>query len=132
MRLAMEGAVCAESTPSRIPIFIYVTHDQREALALSDRIAVIEQGRVQGTRYTTRDLPASSDTLRSELCLGGRERDTCGSALTASDLSFAAVAWTYRMRVTTAPAASRRYSWYDRRRCRFAPSGMTVPVTSTA
>src|SRR5207245_341011 len=38
---------------------IYVTHDQREALTLSDRIAVIDHGRIQqiGTPRTLYDAP---------------------------------------------------------------------------
>ncbi|MBW4656022.1 MAG: ABC transporter ATP-binding protein [Kaiparowitsia implicata GSE-PSE-MK54-09C] len=41
--------------------FIYVTHDQDEALALSDRIAVMDQGQVQqlGTPRDIYDAPAS-------------------------------------------------------------------------
>ncbi len=41
---------------------LYVTHDLREALALGDRIAVIEQGRVvqEGTLDSLRARPASS------------------------------------------------------------------------
>lgn len=41
--------------------FIYVTHDQEEALALSDRIAVMHNGRVQqiGTPQEIYDRPAS-------------------------------------------------------------------------
>src|ERR687898_665266 len=57
--------------------FIYVTHDQEEALTMSDRIAVMNQGVVEladGTRMTVlvpnadtearRDLPAAGDTAR--------------------------------------------------------------------
>ncbi|NJO73627.1 MAG: ABC transporter ATP-binding protein [Leptolyngbyaceae cyanobacterium RM1_406_9] len=41
--------------------FIYVTHDQEEALALSDRIAVMHNGQVQqiGTPKQIYDRPAS-------------------------------------------------------------------------
>ncbi|MBD2102219.1 ABC transporter ATP-binding protein [Leptolyngbya sp. FACHB-261] len=41
--------------------FIYVTHDQEEALALSDRIAVMHQGQVEqiGTSQEIYDCPAS-------------------------------------------------------------------------
>jgi ABC-type Fe3+/spermidine/putrescine transport system ATPase subunit len=41
--------------------FIYVTHDQEEAMALSDRIAVMHQGRVEqvGTPKEIYDFPAS-------------------------------------------------------------------------
>ncbi|GAB4381994.1 MAG: ABC transporter ATP-binding protein [Elainellaceae cyanobacterium] len=42
--------------------FVYVTHDQEEALALSDRIAVMSQGRVEqiGTPKEIYNRPASS------------------------------------------------------------------------
>ena len=43
---------------------VYVTHDQGEALALSDRIAVVNQGRLEQvgtpTRFTSGRAPASS------------------------------------------------------------------------
>ncbi|MBW4464634.1 MAG: ABC transporter ATP-binding protein [Pegethrix bostrychoides GSE-TBD4-15B] len=41
--------------------FIYVTHDQEEALALSDRVAVMQQGRVEqvGSPREIYDCPAS-------------------------------------------------------------------------
>ena len=37
--------------------FVYVTHDQREALALSDRVVVFDEGRVDAGRHAGRDLP---------------------------------------------------------------------------
>ena len=42
--------------------FVYVTHDQREALALSDRIAVFNQGRLEqlGTPSEIYRKPASA------------------------------------------------------------------------
>jgi spermidine/putrescine transport system ATP-binding protein len=41
--------------------FIYVTHDQEEALVMSDRIAVLDQGRIQqlGTPQSVYDEPGS-------------------------------------------------------------------------
>ena len=46
--------------------FVYVTHDQREALALSDRIAVLNDGRIQqvGTPDEIYRRPASPFTAR--------------------------------------------------------------------
>lgn len=46
--------------------FIYVTHDQEEALALSDRIAVMHQGQVEqvGTPETIYDTPATPFVAR--------------------------------------------------------------------
>ena len=38
--------------------FVYVTHDQREALALSDRIVVFDEGRIEQLGDAGRDLPA--------------------------------------------------------------------------
>jgi spermidine/putrescine transport system ATP-binding protein len=42
--------------------FIYITHDQGEAFAMSDRIAVMQAGRIEqiGPPRTVYDLPASS------------------------------------------------------------------------
>jgi spermidine/putrescine transport system ATP-binding protein len=46
--------------------FVYVTHDQREALALSDRIAVMNAGRLEqvGTPQQTYSTPVSSFAAR--------------------------------------------------------------------
>ena len=46
--------------------FVYVTHDQREALALSDRIAVFDDGRIQqlGSPEDIYHAPASPFTAR--------------------------------------------------------------------
>ena len=40
--------------------FIYVTHDQREALVMSNRIAVINHGRAWGTRSCSRPIRLAS------------------------------------------------------------------------
>jgi putative spermidine/putrescine transport system ATP-binding protein len=42
--------------------FIYVTHDQEEALTMSDRLAVLDQGRIQqmGTPAEVYDRPATA------------------------------------------------------------------------
>jgi ABC-type Fe3+/spermidine/putrescine transport system ATPase subunit len=47
--------------------FIYVTHDQREALALADRLAVMSDGRIEqvGTPEEVYRFPASESVARS-------------------------------------------------------------------
>ena len=47
---------------------IFVTHDQSEALSLSDRIAVMSQGRIRQLRHAGRDLPPPGRPLRRVLC----------------------------------------------------------------
>jgi len=56
--------------------FIYVTHDQDEALSMSDRIAVFSQGRIEqiGTAFDLYERPASvfvADFVGSSNLLGG-------------------------------------------------------------
>ena len=48
---------CGASTARSGATFVYVTHDQREALALSDRVVVFNEGRVDPGRNAGRDLP---------------------------------------------------------------------------
>ena len=43
---------------------IYVTHDQEEALSISDRVAVLSQGRHRADRPAGRDLRRARDTVR--------------------------------------------------------------------
>ena len=47
--------------------FIYVTHDQEEALTMSDRIAVMSQGRVEQVGGARGDLRGAGDRLRRRL-----------------------------------------------------------------
>ena len=47
--------------------FIYVTHDQEEALTMSDRIAVFNQGRIEQIGTPGRDVRASRDAVRRRL-----------------------------------------------------------------
>ena len=44
--------------------FVYVTHDQEEALTMSDRIAVFNQGQDRADRHARRDVRASGDGVR--------------------------------------------------------------------
>ena len=43
---------------------IYVTHDQEEALSISDRVAVMSQGRIEQIGAPARDLRRARDALR--------------------------------------------------------------------
>ena len=49
--------------------FIFVTHDQEEALAMSDRIAVLNQGRIEqiGAPIDIYDRPATSSRRSSSV-----------------------------------------------------------------
>ena len=67
---------------------VYVTHDQTEALALSDRIAVLSQGRIEqiGTPSEIYERPASAfvaDFIGSSNVLRARVRGDDGPADTA-------------------------------------------------
>ena len=50
--------------------FIYVTHDQDEALTMSDRIAVFNEGRIEQVGTPGRDLRAPGDPIRRRLRRG--------------------------------------------------------------
>ena len=58
--------------------FIYVTHDQDEALTMSDRIAVFNEGRVEQVGRTGRDLRAPGDPASWPASWASR---TCSSAM---------------------------------------------------
>jgi putative spermidine/putrescine transport system ATP-binding protein len=66
--------------------FIYVTHDQGEALAMSDRLAVFEQGRIEqiGTPAQLYDRPATAFVASfvgvSNIVEGELARRLCGEA----------------------------------------------------
>ena len=47
--------------------FVFVTHDQEEALTMSDRIAVMNRGRVEQVDEAARGLRAAGDRVRGEL-----------------------------------------------------------------
>ncbi|MGZ8528893.1 MAG: TOBE domain-containing protein, partial [Candidatus Limnocylindrales bacterium] len=70
---------------------IYVTHDQEEALVMSDRIAIFRDGRIEqlGTGEDLYDRPISlfvADFIGESNILRGRfERDAAGGWLTRGD-----------------------------------------------
>ena len=47
--------------------FVYVTHDQEEAMSMADRIAVFSDGMIEQLGTPARDLPAPVDPLRRRL-----------------------------------------------------------------
>ncbi len=69
--------------------FVYVTHDQGEALAMSDRVAVFNRGRVEQIDTPSRDLRPAGHRLRRRLrrrlehgrCRHRRKADGPGPAL---------------------------------------------------
>ena len=56
---------------------IYVTHDQEEALAISDRIAVMRGGRVEQIASPRDDLRAARDAVRRELRRHDQSAEWC-------------------------------------------------------
>jgi len=91
LKLRQQMQVELKALQQRLGItFIFVTHDQEEALTMSDRIAVFSQGRIQqiGTPAEMYENPANefvagfvgtSNLLRGELAgaPGWRERHIC-------------------------------------------------------
>ena len=71
---------------------IMVTHDQEEALAMADRIVVMNQGVIEQVGTPQRDLPQAGDRVRRRFrrhhdvprCRGRRRRPRCGSARSSS------------------------------------------------
>ena len=51
--------------------FVFVTHDQAEAMVISDRIAVMFDGRIMGER-----LPSQTDQTELGLLMAGIDPDT--------------------------------------------------------
>ena len=47
--------------------FVYVTHDQEEALTMSDRIAVFNDGRIEQVGTAGGDLRTAADAVRGRL-----------------------------------------------------------------
>ena len=84
-QLQVELKLLLQETRSTV---IYVTHDQREALALADRIAIMNRGRLEqvgpaesiyaspATAFAARFLWAGANTLRASLVASGSEHCT--------------------------------------------------------
>ena len=72
--------------------FIYVTHDQDEALTMSDRVAVMHDGVDRAVRRAARDLRAAGDRVRGELprrLEPDRGRGRAAASLTLGTFSLA-------------------------------------------
>ena len=81
MRQELRSLVKATGTTA-----VYVTHDQKEALSMADRIAVMDDGRVVqiGTAEEIYDRPRSrfvADFLGEANFVDGRIADACGSVI---------------------------------------------------
>ena len=64
--------------------FVYVTHDQEEALTMSDRIAVFNEGRVEQVGDADRDLRAARQSSSWPASSASR---TCSSATASASRS---------------------------------------------
>ena len=51
---------------------VYVTHDQEEAMALADVLAVMQDGEIRQTRHALGDLSPAKEPLRRALRRGGQ------------------------------------------------------------
>ena len=95
---------------------IYVTHDQEEALVMSDRIAIFDRGRIQqlGTGEDLYERPISifvADFVGESNMLRGRfERDGEGSVAAARRVALAGRPERRRRRGPAATATRRRSS----------------------
>ena len=73
--------------------FIYVTHDQDEALTMSDRLAVFNQGRIEQVGAPGRGLRATGDGVRGRASWGRR---TCSPATSRNGSSASRGTFTVR------------------------------------
>ena len=73
--------------------FIYVTHDQEEALTMSDRVAVFNRGRIEQVGTPAGGLRATGDRLRGRLRRAPR---TCSSGEVAERIVGRAGTFTVR------------------------------------
>ena len=48
--------------------FVFVTHDQGEALSMADRVAVFNEGKIVQVGTPETDLRKARDTIRRQLC----------------------------------------------------------------
>ncbi len=67
LRAEMEVEIRRYQKELNIP-FVYVTHNQEEALTMSDRIAVMRNGVFEQVGHAHRSLPEAGDGLRRRLC----------------------------------------------------------------
>ena len=69
--------------------FIYVTHDQEEALTMSDRLAVFNHGRDRAARHTRRGVRAPGHRIRGGLRRRlERPRRRVAKAITGDEHAF--------------------------------------------
>ena len=66
--------------------FIYITHDQGEALAMSDRVAVMNEGRIEQIAsaeelYNAPQTPFAATFVGEQNVFGGRVKETNGSTV---------------------------------------------------
>ena len=64
LRAQIRGRRRRAPAPDRAPPAVFVTHDQAEALAIGDRIAVMRAGRIEQRRHARRGVPPTRQPLR--------------------------------------------------------------------
>ena len=97
--------------------FVYVTHDQREAMALSDRLVVIERGPGRAGRHADRGLPLPGLGVRR--AVRGRRQRAAGRGARgrrAATLCCASASHTRRIDVPATRDRARRGSCCGPRR----------------
>ena len=68
LKLRQEMQLFLKSLQQELGItFVYVTHDQDEALTMSDRVAVFNHGRIEQLGHARRGLRASRERVRGRL-----------------------------------------------------------------
>ena len=68
LKLREEMHIELKASSSEVGItFIYVTHDQEEALTMSDRLAVMNDGRIEQLATPDRGLRPPGDPVRRRL-----------------------------------------------------------------
>jgi putative spermidine/putrescine transport system ATP-binding protein len=90
LKLREQMQVELKSIQRRIGItFIYVTHDQGEALSMSDRVAVFNQGRIEqiGTPTAVYERPASA-FVAGFVGISNLLRDRVAASITGSQQTF--------------------------------------------
>ena len=109
--------------------FIYVTHDQEEAMTMSDRIAVMNQRPVRAARRPGEPLRAPDDPLRGRL--PRRQQPAARRRSTGNDGGYAAVRLADDTRVRVPRALVDGHATVERRRpAREDPAARGRPTTS--